>query len=171
MAKKIKVYLSARISQDAHAWNERVCSHLKPPLSVFMPQQHNPWNVAHETFQIGVYQMDLEAMEESHMSLLLPPYGRDCAWEVGWYVHADKPLAVFVDDQTRWLRDWMVKGGLNYIITTNQRTYRRLMRDPILQIKQVLFIEHLDQLGGVLQRICHDHYHKKKKDGTRRKRR
>jgi len=132
MQEKINVYLSARISQDAHSWNTEVCSHLTAPFNVFLPHMHNPWNMKHEDLPREVYAMDLQAMKSSHMALLLPAYGRDCAWEAGWYANSNKPLVVFLDTQTEWLRDWMVKGGVDYVLTNNPITFRLLQEDPIV---------------------------------------
>lgn len=157
---KIKVYLSARISKEAHEWNNHVCSSLKAPISVFMPQKHNPWNTSHESFPREVYEMDLAAMKESHIGLLLAAYGRDCAWEVGWYANSKKPLVVFIDDQLEWLRDWMIKGGLDYIITNNKDTLRKLWNDPILKNKSIIYIEDISHLHEEIVKIFKRHYGK-----------
>ena len=149
---KIRVYLCARISRDAHAWNEHVCKHLSDPLSVFMPQKHNPWNVPHEEFPRDVFETDLTAMKEADMCLMLPPYGRDCAWEAGWLSNSDKPVIIFVDDQLEWLRDWMIKGGADFIFTTNRETLKRLRRDNILG-SRAFYIEKISQLCGELIKI------------------
>lgn len=151
---KIKVYLCARISKDVHKWNRYVCDKLKAPLTVFMPQNHNPWNISHKEFPKEVYEMDISAMKESDMVLLLPEYGRDCAWEVGWYSNSNKQIVVFVDNQIGWLRDWMIKGGVNYVITTNQKTWKILMNDPILKYKRIIFIADINQLNEELVKIC-----------------
>lgn len=158
MISKIKVYLSARISKDAHKWNDYVCGNLKTPISVFMPQKHNPWSLPHRELPKEVYEADLEAMQESHMGLLLPEYGRDCAWEVGWYTNSKKPLVVFVDSQTKWLRDWMLKGGVDYVMTNNPKTWKTLTNDPILKFKPIIFIQDISQLQYEIMKIFKRHY-------------
>ncbi len=150
---KIKVYLSARISKDAHEWNEHVCNSLKHPIKVFMPQKYNPWDLKHKDFPKEVYDMDLKAMKESDICLLLPPYGRDCAWEIGWYSNSHKPIVVFIDRDIEWLRDWMVKGGIDYVVTTNSRIWKKLMEDPILKHKKIIYIDNVEQLNDVIKGI------------------
>ncbi|MGL1958982.1 MAG: nucleoside 2-deoxyribosyltransferase [Colwellia sp.] len=146
MNKKIKIYLSARIDPEVHDWNNYVCGVLNEPLDVFLPQDHNPYNSSHLTFEKGVFDIDLKAMIESDFGLLLPPYGRDCAWEVGWYANSNKPLIVYVHDQREWLRDWMIKGGLDYVFTTSPENFELLRKDPILKHKSVEFIEDVSDL-------------------------
>ncbi|MEE9525344.1 MAG: nucleoside 2-deoxyribosyltransferase domain-containing protein [Candidatus Woesearchaeota archaeon] len=160
--RKIKVYLSARISKDAHRWNNHVCDSLKSPISVFMPQRYNPWNVSHKEFPKEVYDMDLAAMKESDICLLLPKYGRDCAWEIGWYGNSNKPIVVYVDNQVKWLRDWMIKGGVDYVITTNHKTWKILIDDPILKFKKIVFIEETMLLNQAIIKIYNKHYNAKK---------
>jgi nucleoside 2-deoxyribosyltransferase len=153
----IKVYLSARISRDAHLWNDTVCKHLKRPFEVFIPQIHNPWNISHEKFPKAVFEMDLNAMESSHIGLLLPEYGRDCAWEAGWYAKSDKPLVVFTSDQTRWLRDWMVKGGVDFVVTDNLNTLDILKQDPILDRRKVSYIRRIEDIHEEMLKIYEIH--------------
>src|SRR3989338_9218323 len=47
-ATPIKVYLIARISEDAHEWNNKICSQLKPPVDVYLviPQDMQPAQAA-----------------------------------------------------------------------------------------------------------------------------
>ncbi len=151
--RKIRVYLIARISEEAHCWNNEICAQLKHPIEVFMPQKLNPWKEKHELFQKSVYDLDLHAIKNSHLALMLPEYGRDCAWEAGWYSNSKKPLVVFIDTQKEWLRDWMVKGGIDYVITTNQETYKLLRKDHILRHKEVIFIEGISKLGKAITDI------------------
>lgn len=149
---KLNVYVIARISQDAHAWTDTVCDSLpKKEFEVFRPKDHNPWNkLTHEKFSKQVFQTDLNAMKRSHVGLMLPEYGRDCAWEAGWFAHSDKFLVIFIDTQTQWLRDWMVKGGIDCVITPNLKTYRLLRQDPILLRCSIVRIASLDQLGQAI---------------------
>ena len=155
--KPIKIYLSARISKDAHEWNEKVCGVLRSPFEIFQPHQHNPWNIAHEKLERHVYQTDLDAMIASDMGLLLPPYGRDCAWETGWYACSEKPLVVFASGQTEWLRDWMVKGGVDHVITDDAVTYAKLSSDQILRKEQITFIPTLSDLHRALLSFYKEH--------------
>ena len=114
--KTIEIYLSARISADAHEWN------------------------------------NLKAMQESDIGLLLPLYGRDCAWEVGWYANSEKLLVVYTENNTERLRDWMVKGGIDQVITPTDWLFDVLKNDPILAEKSRL-IESRSKLSDVLVEI------------------
>lgn len=147
-----KVYIIARISEDAHAWTDAVCVPLETyGFDVFKPKDHNPWNEKrHKKYSREVFETDLEAMKRSDVGLLLPEYGRDCASEAGWYGGSEKPLVVFVDSQTAWLRDWMVKGWVSAVISTNPATMEVLQNDPILKDVEKVLIDSLDQLGVAL---------------------
>lgn len=152
MTNKIKIYLSARISKDAHKWNNTVCDSLDSRIEVFKPHENNPYNLDHRQFEKAVYEKDLEAMKESNIGLLLAPYGRDCAWEIGWYSNSGKPVVAYVENETDWLRDWMIKGGLTKVITSNKDTYEILRKDPIVGDK-IIFIESRNKLSDTLVEI------------------
>ncbi len=159
---KIKIYVIARISENAHLWTDKICSQLDDSFKIFSPKDHNPWEKRHEKFGKNVFDVDLKAMKNSHMGLMLPEYGRDCAWEAGWYANSKKPVVAFVDSQMEWLRDWMVKGGLNYVVTNNPSTYRILKKDPILKHRKIILIKSFKGLNKALKKICQDPYAKKK---------
>jgi nucleoside 2-deoxyribosyltransferase len=146
---KIKVYLSARIAEDAHQWNNCVCNSLDERFEVFKPQEHNPYNMDHRRLPKSVYEMDLKAMQESDIGLLLSPYGRDCAWEVGWYSRSNKPIVLYVEKDTTWLRDWMVKGGVDLVIVAGQALYDRIKEDAIVADK-IRRLDARSQLSDVL---------------------
>jgi nucleoside 2-deoxyribosyltransferase len=157
--KTIKIYVIGRISQDAHAWTDEVCAPLEAVgIEVFKPKDHNPWKrTRHEKYSRKVFTTDLLAMKRSHIGLMLPRYGCDCAWEAGWYANSDKPVIVFVSAQTQWLRDWMVKGGIGYVFTDNRLTYRRLKADPILKYATIKFVK-LPRLSHMMKWVYRRHY-------------
>lgn len=132
---KIQVYLSARISLDAHFWNNFVCDLLDERFEVFKPHEHNPYNIDHKHLAKSVYEMDLEAMKKSDIGLLLTPHGRDCAWEVGWYSKSNKPIVLYADNDTTWFRDWMIKGGIDKVITSKDWLFNLLKKDDIVKDK------------------------------------
>jgi nucleoside 2-deoxyribosyltransferase len=154
----INVYLIARISQDAHAWNKKITNILKRPVKVFLPQEHNPYNIQHTNLSKRVYDIDLAAMKKAHIALALPEFGSDCSYEVGWFSNSSKPVVFFVDTQLQWLRNWMVKGGLDYVITTDPMTYQALIKDPILKFKKVKLIKHLRELNNIIKDIHRNLY-------------
>lgn len=146
----LKLYLIARISENAHSWNEEVCSHLRPPIEVFMPHCHNPWNIEHSRIPNKVFEMDLTAMKESQAALALPEFGSDCSFEVGWFSNSNRPVVVYIDTQVEWLRNWMVKGGVDVVTTTNETTYNILKDDPILRYKKVIYLKDMYELTDTL---------------------
>ncbi len=151
--KKVKVYLISRISEDAHLWNEKICSVLKNPIEVFMPHQHNPYNLEHTKMPKSVFDTDLEAMKKCDIALALPEFGNDCSYEVGWFSNSSKPTVFYIDTQMQWLRDWMVKGGLDYVVTENPQTFQILKGDPILKHKKLLLISKLEDLHSTMLNI------------------
>ncbi|MFA6106173.1 MAG: hypothetical protein WC745_00695 [Patescibacteria group bacterium] len=166
---KINIYLIARISKDAHEWNNRICGMLDcSKFGVFKPHEHNPWNGAHEKFSKDVFDIDLEALKWSHIGLCLPEFGKDCAWETGWYSNSKKPLVIFISDQLSWLRDWMIKGGLDYVITDKNETYNILLNDPILKHKKIIQIRFKNKLGNELEKIYRRHYQNLSEQKNRR---
>lgn len=122
---------------------------------MFKPHEHQVCVGRHEDIGIGVYLMDLTAMENSELSVLVPNYGRDCAWEIGWYKGAGKPVYVYVEEQTDWLRDAMIKGGISHVFTSNIKMSGRLMVDPILKYK-FTYIETPEHLGMAVLKMFND---------------
>ncbi len=145
----IRVYLSARISKDAHEWNNTVASALDDRFLVFKPQEVDISNVNKNELDKYIYLADLQAMIDSDIGILLPPYGRDCSWETGWYKGAAKPIFVYIENETNWLNDWMVKGGISAVITSNINTYEILMNDPIVKDKSV-YIPSINDLSSAI---------------------
>ncbi len=134
---KTKMYLSARISRDAHAWNNKICDLLSEHFDVFKPQDHNPYELDHRSFQKEVYQLDLNAMIASEIGILLTPYGRDCAWEVGWYARSEKPIVLYAENDVSWTRDWMIKGGVDAVIVSEDSMFDLLKNDGIVGDKVI----------------------------------
>ncbi len=159
---KIRIYLIARISKDAHSWNNWVTGQLNASkIQVFKPHEHNPWNLEHQSFSKEVFEVDLQAIRDSHLGLCLPEFGNDCSWECGWYSNSHKPLVAFVSNQEQWLKDWMVKGGIDYVITDNCDTYQKLLNDRILGSKNIILLNQIGELSAALENIYTEVYIKK----------
>ena len=159
---KVKIYLIARISQDAHEWSNYISDALdSDAFEVFKPHEHNPWNQKHESFPKEVYETDLNAIKNSHLGLCLPEFGNDCSWECGWYSNSKKPLIAFVGNQTKWLKDWMIKGGINYVVTNRPETFEIIKNDPILSNKTIILINNMNELSSVLKNIYKKQYSNK----------
>ncbi len=156
---KIKIYTIARISKDAHEWTNKILAQIDPSKAiVFKPHEHNPWNLKHEKIEKRVYETDLYEIKRSHMGICLPEFGNDCSWECGWYSNSNKPLIALVDSQIKWLRDWMVKRGLDYVVTINSKTYKKLKNDPILKYKKIYLITERTTLTKVIMKIYSKHF-------------
>lgn len=153
MEEKIKVYLSASINNALN--NEFICSNLSSDdFEVYLPQTITPNGLNHESFPLDAYQGCLDMMNKSNLGLLLlDSYGRDCAWEAGWYTaNENKKLVSFVESSSHFMRDWMIKGGIDIFITTNPRIYNYAKQDPILKNKKIIFIENVSSLGTEIKK-------------------
>ena len=150
----LKIYLSASIS------NELSNAHLADlfpsgAFKIYLPQKIVPTQLNDTQFPLTVYEKCIEMMKDSDICLLLlDAYGRDCAWEAGWYTaHPEKLLVAFVQASSIFLRDWMTKGGIDVLITTNPRLFTTCQKNPILSTKQLFFIEKEDMLPEIIQKI------------------
>lgn len=147
----LEIYLSASIS-NAHD-NALIASLFpEPEFYVHLPQKIVPDQLSHVEYPLHVYQQCIEMMTSSHMGLVLfDAFGRDCAWECGWYAaHPQKKLVGFVQSASVFLRDWMVKGGLDALVTTNPRLFDVCRQNPLLSQKPLVYIETLAELPGVM---------------------
>jgi len=139
---KLKIYLSASIS---HALSNQYIADLFPKdqYHVYLPQNIVPDELNHTQFPLHVYQQCIDMMESSDIGLvLLDAFGRDCAWECGWYsARQDKCLIAFVQSSSLFLRDWMVKGGLDAWVTTNERLHQAAQANPLLSQKSIALID------------------------------
>jgi hypothetical protein len=146
--KKIRIYLSACISNAPN--NEFICSKFPGDRFIFdLPQKITPNQLNHENFPLEVYQQCVNMMESSDIGLLLlDSYGRDCAWEAGWYsAKPAKKLIAFVESSSHFTRDWMIKGGIDIFITTNPRIYNYALNDPVLKHKKIIFLDNIDHIS------------------------
>lgn len=166
LRKEIRLYLIAKIWSHAHSWNEEVVSQLKKPISVFVPHKHNPYNTVAQSFKHEVHDVDLEAICKSQGAILLPPYGNDCAYEVGVYkmlniAHGNGqvlfPVIAVIQEDTSLLKDWMVKAGITHVVTDNLKTFKALKSDPMLGSgnRTITKINALDELHDLVVEIMH----------------
>lgn len=156
-ASVLEIYLSASISNAPN--NAFLASHFDNELfKVYLPQDIVPDQLNHISFPQHVYQQCVDMMLASDLGLVLfDAFGRDCAWECGWYAgRSDKPLFGFVESGSLFLRDWMVKGGLDGLLTTNPRLHAVCVNNPILQHKPVILVPHLQALPDALQQAFFD---------------
>lgn len=150
------MYLIAKIRGAAQPWNEEICSFLKPPIRVFLPHKHNPYNLAPAKIPKRIHDLDVEQILASDAGLLLPPYGEDCAYEVGVYKglrlagDRHRPVIAFTRGETRWLRDWMVKGNVQCVVTDDPGTAEALRRDDLACHCSVALVQSPEALNGII---------------------
>src|ERR1700722_7594836 len=116
---RLRIYLCSRLTEAAMQWNDIISGELDAEFSLFRPQDLVLNGISADDMDCAIYQADFKGMNESDLLLVLPPYGRDCAWEIGWFCGKEKPAIAYAEIEGDWLRDAMVKGGLTAIITNN----------------------------------------------------
>ena len=152
---KIRIYLSACISNAPN--NVFICSKFPSNKFIFdLPQEITPKELNHENFPLEVFQQCITMMEASDIGLLLlDSYGRDCAWEIGWFCGQARPTFAYVETESQWLGDSMVKGGVTAIITNNPAIYDLLLKDPATKTKSYLIPSKKD-LGALIKKIYYE---------------
>lgn len=163
---EINLYLIAKIWSHAQTWNEKIVSQFRSPISIFVPHQHNPYNTTAQSFKHCVHDIDLEAICKSQGAILLPPYGNDCSYEVGVYKMLNViygkgqilfPVIAVVQEDTAFLKDWMVKAGVTHVITDNSKTLKALHADPMLgsSNRRITKIDELSELQDIVLDIVY----------------
>lgn len=146
--KKPKVYLCARVSEDAHKINQKMIDILSPYFEVFAPhlkeaELKDPKN------PLEIYNLDLKAMEDADICIAIAPFGKDCAWEIGHFVGAKKPVFLYVPDkEAAPLNDWMIAGGISAIITDKAEVFHKIQDN----FTWVALFGAFDQIGNILSR-------------------
>lgn len=146
----ISVYLCSRLTEEALQWNQVICEELDERFRLFRPQDLDLSAATETTFDQMVYLGDMAGMETSDILLVLPPYGRDCAWEIGWFCGQQRPAIAYIEKEGDFLRDAMVKGGLTAIITSDPVLYEHLMQDASTSKKSYL-ISSRKELGDCIK--------------------
>ena len=162
-----RVYISSPVSEYQRQWNVVVSTILRRErFIVYLPQEITDIRDDHAVLELLVYEQCIEMMAARDFGLLLLPYGRDCAWEAGYYKGLNKPLFVFATDltakQKKLLRDWMVKGSIEDLFTTSLNTHAIFAADTILQHKRIHLLQNLEQLPEALEQayeacLAHNH--------------
>lgn len=147
------IYLCSRLTTEAKNWNDIVTENLTTDFDLFRPQDIKPSNIPNSYKDLAAYEDSMKGMLQSEILLLLPDYGRDCAWEIGWFCGQGKSAIAYVEKEGDWMRDAMVKGGLTAIITSNPDLYEVLISNASTDSK-TYFISSLQSLGGIIKVIC-----------------
>jgi len=150
----MRVYLSASIVNAPV--NTQIAKMLRQAgFIVFLPQSITPKLKPRAAFEASVYNRCVVEMNNSDIGLLvLDSYGRDSAWEAGWYSGLGKPMVGWVQNSFRFAQDWMVKASLRGFLTTNKAVFHAMRRDAILRRRQVCFIRQSQDIRMALQMLA-----------------
>lgn len=148
----LRIYLCSRMTEGAKQWNDIISGELKSEFILFRPQDIDLDGISINEMDYAIYRADFNGMNQSDVLLVLPSYGRNCAWEIGWFCGREKPAIAYVEADGDWLRDAMVKGGLTAIITNDPILYSRLLNDPATAVKSYLIPSRQD-LGRIIKQI------------------
>lgn len=153
-AQHLRIYLSASIS-NAHNNAYLAAQFPSESFTIYLPQAIVPDQLNHAQFPLQVYQQCVDMMTASDIGLVLfDAFGRDCAWECGWYAaRPDKKLIAYVEAGSVFMRDWMVKGGLDALITPNERLYEVCRSNPILRQKKLRLIPDIAALPAAIAAV------------------
>lgn len=156
--KALRIYLCSRLTQNARAWNDLICEELyfDDEIDLFRPQDVDLSHLTAFEKDYAAYYADLEGIQHSDLLLVLPPYGRDCAWEIGWFCGAKKVTLAYIESVEEWLRDAMVMGGISAIITNNENSYQLLLENPLTSYKSYL-IDSRQSLAQKIKELYHNH--------------
>ena len=62
-----------------------------------------------------------------------------------------------IDIDTNWLDDWMVKGFINYIITTDKNSYKKMKENPFFHQKENYknknIIYYIEKISNISEKI------------------
>ena len=139
--KPINVYLIAKIAEEYYERNEALCSRLDERFNVFIPHQHNPYNVPGNQMQAEVAQEDFRAIDNSQLALIPPPFGEDCWVEIGYCKGKEILSVLYVSEDPHfygnenWLETWMGKEAIAAVAIENQSLMEIIQQDPILRHK------------------------------------
>ena len=148
----LHIYLCSRLTEAAKKWNDEISKELGKGFYLFRPQDVDLNAFSQDERDLAAYKADFEGMNQSHLLLVLPPYGRDCAWEIGWFNGQEKPAIAYTEFTGDWLKDAMVKGGLTAIVTNNLELYHLLLNDPSIS-KKSYWISSRESLPLIIKEI------------------
>lgn len=146
------LYLCSRLTSEAKERNNQITPLLEKDFTLFRPQDIDLRDVAFCDIDSQIYKKDLAGILNSDFLLVLAPYGRDCAWEMGFFCGQGKKTIAYVEEIGDWIHDAMIKGGLSAIITTDFDLYRQLLNDTA-SAKKSYFIPGREALNKTILEI------------------
>lgn len=149
--KTISVYLIAKIAQEHHEKNERVCGMLDERFSMFIPHKHNPHNMEHVKFEPDVAATDYEAIENSDTGLIIEPFGADCSCEIGYFAGIGKPVILYLENDGEWRRTWMAKYKIPFVAAASEEMMALAQSDAILCTKSIRLARNAEELSSFVR--------------------
>jgi nucleoside 2-deoxyribosyltransferase len=150
----LRIYLSSSIANGV--LNQKLRDVL--PASRFeliLPQEFTP-NVAHHELPRAIYQRCIDEMASCDGALLvLDAFGIDCASEAGWLCARKKPLIGLAQSSLRFVQNWMVKGNLSGLITSQEEIATIAKSDAILGSIPVRWCQDWQKFGDTLEELVH----------------
>lgn len=127
---KIRVYFSAKVSKPHYQeFNLEIRKKIfNKAYQVFMPQSLFIPELEFATIEKCAYEADKSAIDWSHIVFLLSPYGKDCAWEIGYAKGKNKFIVGFLSDKES-INDTMVMGSLDLVLTDDPEIMSILAKD------------------------------------------
>ena len=159
----IKIYVISNIASCRHEYINFFSSHLDERFCVFNPYLLNQYNIINSKIEYKVFLKDKLEIDLSDISIvLLPLYGRDCASEIGYANGLGKCIIGYIDKMEtdidiNWLDDWMVKGFIDYIITTDRDSYKKMKENPFFHqeenYKNKITIHYIEKISNISEKI------------------
>ena len=152
--KKPYVYLCSRVAKEAQERNEDIADLLKEHFDVFVPHLKEV-ELTGTKDPVQVYCLDMVAMERADLCVVVAPFGKDCACEIGWFQGQGKPVILITPNDDNYTPDteWMVAGGLHSVIVNSDRHKTKLRKSTKFNYK-IASPNHLH-----FSRIVYNHYH------------
>lgn len=144
------IYIASSIANIP--FNSQIAQLLRAEgLEVAVPHELCPPSIAHNEYRSDVFRACTDAMERSYAAVVnLDSCGNDSSWECGWFHGRKRPVIGVVQGTVRFTKDFMVKGSLTGIVTTNPLVMDYLKADPMLSSIPVRVIDRLDLLASAV---------------------
>ena len=149
----MKIYLSASLINSKQ--NKEITGYLRESgHEVFVPEEFCPVEQPHETFPEAIFRTCLEKMKKCDVGLIiLDSYSRDSSSECGWFGNSNKALIGFISKNDQVFEDWMIKGWLDAILTTNEVYYNRFKSEDFFRYKPISFFSELVNISEEIEKL------------------
>ena len=156
--RKIHVYLIGRINRDNQPLLDKIAGKLTEDIEIFMPHKHNPFD-KHPWMPPHAALRDWAEILFSDIGVVVVPFGRDSAWEIGCYSGLRKTVIVYIDCLKDWLsapqqyrnnEDWMVKINPTRYVTPDTEVADILTKDRFC-MGRIILLDGTTTLAGIIK--------------------